>query len=153
MSEMLPCYVSERRGMSTFILAAFQAAISETSLHKKWLHANLLHQYIHQRYCPSELHFSKVSMMRRINKTYQNSSYNANYIELSNSGVKLDVYIQEHQQSNGATGKSYYFYITKNGAAAQTLLTARNTAAWETEIAAVNRLLPQQPAKGRSLLI
>jgi hypothetical protein len=36
---------------------------------------------------------------------------------------------------------SYCFYITRNGSAAPVLPTARNTAAWEEEIA-VDRLLP-----------
>ena len=78
-------------------------------------------------------------MIRCITNTYQSSSYNANYIELSN-GMQLDMYVQ-HQRSNGETGKSYCFYITRNGSAAPVLPTARNTAAWEEEIA-VDRLLP-----------
>jgi hypothetical protein len=37
-------------------------------------------------------------MMRRCtNKAYQNSSYNANYVEASN-GTELDMYIQHQQQ-------------------------------------------------------
>jgi len=40
------------------------------------------------------------------------------------------------------TGKSYYIYMAKNGSAAPVLPTARNSAAWEADIA-VNRLLPQ----------
>jgi hypothetical protein len=39
------------------------------------------------------------------------------------------------------TGKSYYIYMAKNGSAAPVLPTARNSAAWEADIA-VNRLLP-----------
>ncbi|KAI2502059.1 hypothetical protein MHU86_12378 [Fragilaria crotonensis] len=78
-------------------------------------------------------------MMRCINKAYQNSSYNANYIEVCN-GTKLDMYIQ-HQRRQGETKTSYYFYITKTGATAPALPTAGNTSAWEAAIA-VNRLLP-----------
>ena len=138
-SEMSSKYI-ERRGTSHFILTSFQAAISETSLHKKWLHADVLHEYIHQRYCSDGLRFSQASMMRCINKTYQNSSYNANYIEDSN-GTKLDVYIQ-NQRLQGETKRSYYFYITKTGAAVPALPTAGNSSAWEADILAVNRLLP-----------
>ena len=95
MSEILPKYI-ERRGMSHFILTSFQAAISETSLQKKWLNAVVLHEYIHQWYCSNGLQLTLVlATMRCINKAYQNSSYNANYIEVSN-GTKLDMYIQ-HQ--------------------------------------------------------
>ena len=110
MSEILPKYI-ERRGMSHFILTSFHAAISEISLHKKWLNAVVLHEYIHQRYCSNGLQFTLVAMMRCINKAYQNSSYNANYIEVCN-GTKLDMYIQ-HQRRQGETKTSYYFYKLK----------------------------------------
>jgi hypothetical protein len=125
--------------MSHFILTSFQAAIGETSLHKKWLNAVVLHDYIHQRYCSNGLQFTLVAMMRCMNKAYQNSSYNANYVEASN-GTKLDMYIQ-HQRRQGETKKSYFFYITKTGAAVPALPTAGNTTTWEASIA-VNRLLP-----------
>ena len=145
---MLPCNF-ETRGISKFIVASFQAAISETSLHKKWLHADVLHEYIHQRYCTNGLQFSKTLMIRCISKACQSSSYIANYIELSN-GTKLDIYIQ-HQRSNVRTGKLYYFYISTNGTTAPTLPTSRNIAAWEADIAAVNRVIPpatrQRPAE------
>jgi hypothetical protein len=91
-----------RRGISHFILTSFRAAISETTLHKKWLNAVILHEYIHQWYCSNGgLQFTLVAMMRCINKANQNSSYNANYIEASN-GTKLDMYIQ-HQRRQGET--------------------------------------------------
>ncbi|KAI2490889.1 hypothetical protein MHU86_23685 [Fragilaria crotonensis] len=79
-------------------------------------------------------------MTRCINKACQGSSYIANYAELPN-GTKLDMYIQ-HQRCNGETKKSYYYYITKNGTAKPTLPSARNAAAWEADVVAVNRLLP-----------
>jgi hypothetical protein len=127
MREILPKYI-ERRGMSPFFLTSFQADISETMLHKKWLNAVVLHEYIHQRYCSNGgLQFSLVAMMRCINKAYQISSYNANYIEASN-GTKLDMYIQ-HQRQLGKTKKTYFFYITKTGAAAPALPTAGNASA------------------------
>jgi len=125
--------------MSHFILTSFQAAIGETSLHKKWLNAVVLHDYIHQRYCSNGLQFTLVAMMRCMNKAYQNSSYNANYVEASN-GTKLDIYIQ-HQRRQGETKKSYFFYITKTGAAAPALPTAVNATTWKALIA-VNQLLP-----------
>jgi hypothetical protein len=102
MSDILPKYI-ERRGMSHFILTSIQAAIGETSLHKKWLNAVVLHDYIHQRYCSNGLQFTLVAIMRCMNKAYQNSSYNANYVEASN-GTKLDMYIQ-HQRRQGETKK------------------------------------------------
>ncbi|KAI2500675.1 hypothetical protein MHU86_13825 [Fragilaria crotonensis] len=80
-------------------------------------------------------------MTRCINKACQGSSYIANYAELSNGGMKLDMYIQ-HQRCNGETKKSYYYYITKNGTAKPTLPSARNAAPWEADVVAVNRLLP-----------
>ena len=79
-------------------------------------------------------------MTRCINKACQGSSYVANYVELSN-GIKLDMYIQ-HQRCNGETRKSYYYDIAKNGTATPTLPSARNAAAWEADVVAVNRLLP-----------
>ena len=137
--------------MSHFILTSFQAAISETSLHNKWLNAVVLHEYIHQWYCSNGLQFTLVAMMRCINKAYQNSSYNANYVETSN-GTKLDMYIQ-HQRQQGETKKSYYFYITKTGAAAPALPTAgSNTSAWEAVIA-VNWLLPPPATRLRPELV
>jgi hypothetical protein len=59
-------------------------------------------------------------------------------MELSN-GVMLDMYIQ-HLQCNWETKKSYYYYM--NGTATPTLPSARNAAAWEADVVAVNRLLP-----------
>jgi hypothetical protein len=109
MSEILPKYI-ERQGMSHFILTSFQAtSISKTTLHKKWLNAVVLHEYIHQWYCSNGgLQFTLVAMMRCINKAYQNSSYNANYVENSN-GTKLDMYIP-HQRRQGETKKSYFIF-------------------------------------------
>ena len=48
---MLPYYIG-RQGSSHFILASFQAAICETSLHNKWLHVDVLHEYMHQPILP-----------------------------------------------------------------------------------------------------
>jgi hypothetical protein len=150
MSEILPKYI-QRRGLSHFILTFFQAAITETKLHKKWLNAVVLHEYIHQQYCSDGLQFTLVAMMRCINNAYQNSSYNAaNYVEAS-EGTKLDMQIQ-HQRQQGKTKKSSFFYITKTGAAAPALPTAGNTSAWEAAIA-VNQMFPPARTRQRPELV